>query len=398
MEGISQTSDYSYDAAGRLSEVKTNGTSTEAYSYDANGNRLTATVGGVTVSGTYDAQDRLNQYGNLTYVYTDNGHLASVTDSVTSETTLYSYDVLSNLVAAILPDLTTIEYVIDGQNRRIGKKVNGTLVHGLLYKDQLNPVAELDGQGNIVSRFVYGTKPFVPDYMIKAGKTYRIISDHLGSVRLVVDSVTGTIAQRLDYDSFGNILNDTNPAFQPFGFAGGLYDQHLSITRFGARDYVPRTGRWLTKDPIGLEGGMNIYAYVDGNPVMFTDPLGLYVKLCAYSLLDGSPMSPSSYNPLRHDYLVVNGQSRGLEPSGNFALSRGRVRPTDDPNNSKCETLVSDNSKDQDVLDAVFKVGEPMYSIAAGRYPVDVSLGLMLFGARNCQSWVQDVLSEAGVR
>ena len=276
MEGVSQTSDYSYDAAGRLSEVKTNGTSTEAYSYDANGNRLTATVGGVTVSGTYDAQDRLNQYGNLTYVYTDNGHVASVTDSVTSETTLYSYDVLSNLVAAILPDLTTIEFVIDGQNRRIGKKVNGTLVQGFLYKDQLNPVAELDSQGNIVSRFVYGSKLFVPDYMVKAGKTYRIISDHLGSVRLVVDSVTGTIAQRIDYDSFGNILNDTNPAFQPFGFAGGLYDQHLSTARFGARDYDPRTGRWLTKDPIGLAGGLNSYAYVEGDPVNFVDPNGLY--------------------------------------------------------------------------------------------------------------------------
>lgn len=67
------------------------------------------------------------------------------------------------------------------------------------------------------------------------------------SVRLVTDTATGTIAQRLDYDSFGNILNDTNPAFQPFGFAGGLYDEHLGITRFGARDYDPRTGRWLIK-------------------------------------------------------------------------------------------------------------------------------------------------------
>ena len=164
--------------------------------------------------------------------------------------------------------------MIDGQNRRIGKKVNGTLVQGFLYKDQLNPVAELDSQGNIVSRFVYGSKLFVPDYMVKAGKTYRIISDHLGSVRLVVDSVTGIIAQRLDYDSFGNILSDTNPAFQPFGFAGGIYDVHLSITRFGARDYDASIGRWLTKDPIGLVGGLNTYVYAMGNPVMYIDPNG----------------------------------------------------------------------------------------------------------------------------
>jgi hypothetical protein len=68
-----------------------------------------------------------------------------------------------------------------------------------LYKDQLNLVAELDGAGNVVARFVYGTKLNVPDYIVKGGVTYRIISDHLGSVRLVVDSATGAVAQRMDY-------------------------------------------------------------------------------------------------------------------------------------------------------------------------------------------------------
>jgi hypothetical protein len=68
--------------------------------------------------------------------------------------------------------------------RRIGKKVNGTLVQGFLYQNQLNPVAELDGTGTLVSRFVYGSKGNVPDYLVKGGMTYRIISDHLGSPRL----------------------------------------------------------------------------------------------------------------------------------------------------------------------------------------------------------------------
>jgi RHS repeat-associated protein len=279
MEGASQTITYSYDAAGRLTEVKTNGVVTEAYGYDANGNRLTATVAGLTVSGGYDAQDRLNQYGNLSYIYTNNGELASVTDTVTSEVTLYSYDVLSNLVSATLPDLTKIDFVIDGQNRRIGKKLNGTLVQGFLYQDQLNPVAELDGQGNLVSRFVYGSEPFVPNYMLKGGRTYRIISDHLGSVRLVMDSVTGDIVQRIDYDSFGNILSNTNPGFQPFAYAGGLYDEHLAITRFGARDYDAKTGRWLTKDPIGFSGGLNNYLYVNANPVSYIDPQGKSISV-----------------------------------------------------------------------------------------------------------------------
>jgi RHS repeat-associated protein len=84
----------------------------------------------------------------------------------------------------------------------------------------------------------------------KGGVTYRIVSDHLGSPRLVINTTDGTVAQRMDYDEFGNVILDTNPGFQPFGFAGGLYDQHTGLTRFGARDYDAVTGRWTEKDPI----------------------------------------------------------------------------------------------------------------------------------------------------
>ncbi|MFZ5698546.1 MAG: RHS repeat-associated core domain-containing protein, partial [Pseudomonadota bacterium] len=109
-----------------------------------------------------------------------------------------------------------------------------------------------------------------------AGTTYRIVTDHLGSVRLVVNTTDGSIAQRMDYDSYGNVTNDTNPGFQPFGFAGGLYDRDTKLTRFGARDYDAETGRWTAKDPIGFEGGdANVYAYVAGDPINLIDPLGL---------------------------------------------------------------------------------------------------------------------------
>jgi RHS repeat-associated protein len=110
--------------------------------------------------------------------------------------------------------------------------------------------------------------------MIKGGVTYRIISDHLGSPRLVIDTATGTVAQRMDYDEFGNVINDTNPGFQPFGFAGGLYDQDTKLVRFGARDYDAETGRWTAKDPVAFVGGLNLYAYADSDPVNLIDPLG----------------------------------------------------------------------------------------------------------------------------
>jgi len=169
--------------------------------------------------------------------------------------------------------------VIDGANRRIGKRVNGTLVQAFLYEHGLRPIAELDATGAVVSRFVYGSRLNVPDYLLKGGVTYRMVTDHLGSPRLVVNTADGTIAQRLDYDAFGNVLLDTHPGFQPFGFAGGLYDPHTTLVRFGARDYDTETGRWTSKDPIRFAGGdMNLYGYVLQDPVNSFDPVGLNAK------------------------------------------------------------------------------------------------------------------------
>jgi len=117
----------------------------------------------------------------------------------------------------------------------------------------------------------------VPDVMITAGVTYRLVTDHLGSVRLVVDAATGVIAQRLDYDEFGRVVLDTSPGFQPFGFAGGLYDPDTGLVRFGARDYDAETGRWTAKDPLLFDGGdTNLYAYALGDPINRADPGGMF--------------------------------------------------------------------------------------------------------------------------
>lgn len=216
-------------------------------------------------------------YGDASYSYAANGELTEKTEN--GVTTRYTYDVLGNLMQVRLPSDVTIDYLIDGENRRIGKQVNGELVQGFLYQDQLNLVAELDNTGNVFSWFVYGTRSNVPDYMIRGGDSYRIISDHLGSPRLVVNAQTGEVAQRMDYDAWGNVVQDTNPGFQPFGFAGGIYDQQLGLLRYGARDYDPVTGRWTIKDPIYFDGGqLNLYAYVMSNPMNWVDEDGFAPK------------------------------------------------------------------------------------------------------------------------
>ncbi|MFZ5803651.1 MAG: RHS repeat domain-containing protein [Acidobacteriota bacterium] len=128
----------------------------------------------------------------------------------------------------------------------------------------------------MVSRFIYADHINVPEIIEKGGRTYRILHDHLGSPRFVVDTASGEIAQELHYDAWGNLVFDSNPGFQPFGFAGGLYDTHTKLIRFGARDYDPQVGRWMSKDPILFSGsGPNLLAYSFNDSINFLDSNGL---------------------------------------------------------------------------------------------------------------------------
>ena len=93
---------------------------------------------------------------------------------------------------------------------------------------------------------------------------------------MVVNADTGEVVQHMDYDVWGKVTQDTNPGFQPFGFAGGLYDADTQLTRFGARDYDAETGRWTAKDPRLFGGGdSSLYGYVLQDPVNNFDPYGL---------------------------------------------------------------------------------------------------------------------------
>ena len=174
-----------------------------------------------------------------------------------------------------MPTGSTITYAVAPLNRRTGKSINGQLQWQLVWRGRLRPRAQLNPDGSVMSLFLYGDKPNVPEAMVKNGVTYRILADQLGRGRLVTD-LSGNVIQQMDYDAWGLVVNDTNPGFQPFGFAGGWYDSDTSLVRFGARDYDAHTGRWTTKDPIVFGGGLtSLYAYVGGEPVNQTDPSGL---------------------------------------------------------------------------------------------------------------------------
>ncbi|HYQ03096.1 MAG TPA: RHS repeat-associated core domain-containing protein [Polyangiaceae bacterium] len=270
---------YSYDNLGRLTDVMIDGAIAEHFEYDANGNRTLGfnNAAGTTYNGTYGAQDRLLSYGPFDFTYTANGELETKTNRETGDTWLFQYDALGNLLTVGLPQGDLITYLVDGMGRRVGKKKNGILLKQWLYRDTLKPAAELDGSGNLVSEFVYGSTSNVPDYVRRGGNTYRVISDQLGSPRYVVNVAnTSDVPFSASYASFGGVTG-AGLDWMPFGFAGGIYDGETGLVRFGARDYDSVTGRWISKDPIRFDGGQaNLYVYVGGDPVNATDASGLY--------------------------------------------------------------------------------------------------------------------------
>jgi RHS repeat-associated protein len=256
---------YAYDTAGRLSEVRQGGAVVASYKYDPNGNRLSN-------GAMYDADDRLLSTSSATYKYDGRGALIQKDDA--GKTTKYTWDGRGYLKSVALPSGSTVSYELDGLGRRVSRSKDGAVTARYVWRSQLQPEAEVDAAGSVVTRYIYARGDNAPDVMVRAGVAYALVKDHLGSIRAVVNLATGAAVQQLDYDAWGNILSDTSPGFQPFGFAGGLYDPDTGLTRFGEREYDPAVGRWTRRDPIRFDGGLNQYAYTNGEPVNATDSSG----------------------------------------------------------------------------------------------------------------------------
>ncbi|MEN8246344.1 MAG: RHS repeat-associated core domain-containing protein [Thermodesulfobacteriota bacterium] len=271
--------EYQYDTMGRLLTVFENNVLMEEYQYDANGSRAFATNSyrGIEAENyAYSSEDHLLVAGAATFAYDSDGFLVSKAD--TSGTTQYQYSSRGELMSAQLPDGTLIEYVHDPLGRRIAKKINNIIQEKYLWQGQTRLLAIFDESDHVVARFEYADGR-VPVSMTSAGDTYYLAYDPVGSLRLVADDA-GNVVKRVDYDTFGNIIADSNPGVDIwFGFAGGLHDRDIGLVRFGHRDYDPQTGRWTAKDPIFFNGGdTDLYGYCLNDPVNGFDPDGKIIQ------------------------------------------------------------------------------------------------------------------------
>jgi RHS repeat-associated protein len=277
----------------------------------------------------------------------------------------------------------------------VGKIVAGVSVQGLLWLDRSKIAAELDGVGNTISRFVYAKNDTTPDLILKNGVTYLVVKDHLGGPRLVVDAATGQVAQRMDYDAWGRVILDTNPGFQPFGFAGGQYDAATGLVRFGARDYDPAVGRWTTRDPILFSGGdTNLYGYVVSDPINFTDRGGLTTFECRVELMSGArdPKDWKKLDPeLYHTYLCVVDDEHGTVQCGGQGNEGSDLNPkkvfwnvpgVNDSRafNRKTCKIVDRRQCFDDCVKDLIDMPRPDFN------------DLNIMGGMNCQGWVTNVV------
>jgi RHS repeat-associated protein len=276
LNAIKATYDYSYDTRGKLTSVSKDNQEVENYTYDDNGNRVEATVYGVTTQANYTLDDNIEVYGDNTYRYDEDGYLVEKTTP--QETTTYIYNTLGALTSVTTPT-KTISYHLNALNQRVAKEVDGVITEKYLWANLTTLLAIYDKDSNLIQRFNY-TDNRMPISMTQDNQIYYLHYDQVGTLRAVSD-IDHNIIKEVTYDTFGNILSDTNQNFKvPFGFAGGLHDRDTGLVHFGYREYDPKTGKWTAKDPIGFAGGdSNLYGYVLGDPVNFVDPEGLKIGM-----------------------------------------------------------------------------------------------------------------------
>jgi RHS repeat-associated protein len=256
-----QTSDsYAYDLSGNRT-TQVHNTATETYSVDSGSNRLQSVSGSASKTYSYDAAGHLTGDGTLTYTYNAAGRR----------------------ITAMGPTLNA-GYAYNGLGQRVKKTVNGVTTL-FAYDGQGHLLGEYDGNGQLIQEIVwFGELPIAvlkPALPPATGiELFYVHADHLGTPRKVSRPGDNQVLWTWDGEAFGHTPPNPNPAGQGdfvfnLRFPGQYYDAETGLHYNYFRDYDPVTGRYIESDPIGLEGGINTYGYVGGNPVNLTDLFGL---------------------------------------------------------------------------------------------------------------------------
>ena len=218
---------------------------------------------------------RTNRYqvvvsGGITQTlrYDANGNMVSRTDGGSS--TSYEWDAVNRLTA-VNQGTHRSEFAYDGLSRRVRiiEKENATVSSDKRFVwDSATIAEERGGTGAVVA------KRFFQQGVQVSGINYFYTRDHLGSVRELTDG-TGSVRARYDYDPYGRKTKLSGDLDADFGFTGHYYHAASGLWLTLYRAYDADLGRWGSRDPIEEDGGINLYAYCNGEPVNWFDPDGL---------------------------------------------------------------------------------------------------------------------------
>ena len=335
---------FAYDTLGRLTGVLT-ASNSWTIGYDASGNRSSVLVDGAS-SNTYTTASNSNRLMNTTsparnFAYDNAGN-------TTGDGQFNSTFSLAGRMATLTKAGVTTTYSVDAFGRRVRKFSStgkaSTVIY--VYDQQGQLLGEYDSAGVALREYVWlNSTPvavFTPD---PTGATrpplvFYIHTDHLDAPRVVVDKNNAARWSWLA-EPFGTTTANGNPAgLGAFTFnlrlPGQVFDAESGLHYNFFRDYDAGSGRYVQSDPIGLQGGINTYSYVFGNPLIYADPLGLDVEVGV------RPFHPVPVQYAKHCFLRFNGNNNdtlSFDNKGVHADPRpgtATFNPTRGPENDEC--------------------------------------------------------------
>lgn len=279
------------------------------YTYDAVGNRTDQ-------GGLYGSANRIRQFASCTYVTDSLGDGNVLSRACGSETVLFTWSAESQLTRLIVGS-DTLDFRYDAGGRLVRQKRSGAAVHFLLWQGD-NLLAEIDSVTGKVAEYSYYPGLDHPHAVITDSTPHFAHVDGIGNVIALTD-VAKNVKRTYDFDAWGGLRGGTDS--KPFNnadrsrFKGALWlGPQVDVYYMRARWYEPKAGRFLSEDPTGLEGGINLYMYSENDPVNFTDPEGLEVcvdRLSQISEVEDQLNVELTYELRNGQYCITGMRDRG---------------------------------------------------------------------------------------
>lgn len=297
---------YSYDANGnRLAET---GSSASTFSIAANSNRLSSTSGALVRTYGYDNAGNTTSYTGVSFTYNSRGRMNSSTKGG-----------------------VTSHYAYNGLGQRIKKYTSGTSSY-FVYDEEGRLVGEYNNTGGLTQETVWMGDTPIATLRPKSGggvDIFYVHTDHLNTPLKVSRPSDNRLRWRRDVTPHGVGVPNQNPEnlgvfIYSLRAPGQLGDPETGLFYNYFRDYDPSTGRYVESDPIGLQGGINTYAYVHGNPLSYIDPLGLAEQCgCTKSYFDCLADCIRKHDPLNNLGKAGLSGAGGTFPKRWVGLPRG---------------------------------------------------------------------------